>query len=64
MLSSRYRKLTGMHRGHIYQVAAPYGEIETPMRWVLHCESVAEEKIVVDEDSLQDKSLWEPLGKS
>ena len=62
MVNARYKKLTGMHAGHVYVVKAPYGEIETPLRWMLHCETVADEKLVVDEEELADKSRWQSLA--
>jgi hypothetical protein len=61
MISARYRKLTGMHAGHAYVVTAPASEIETPMRWTLQCETVADEKLTVAEDELADSTRWQPL---
>jgi len=61
VINSRYRKLSGMHAGHSYVVAAPYGEIETPMRWMLHMEGNDEEKLVVAQDELADAKLWQSL---
>ena len=49
MLNTRYKKLTGMHAGHSYTVTAPYSEVENPMRWMLHCETNADEKQIVAE---------------
>ncbi len=54
MLNTRYKKLTGMHAGHSYTVIAPYSEVENPMRWMLHCETNADEKQIVAEDELGD----------
>lgn len=62
MINTRYKKLKGMHMGHVYKVVAPYGEVESPLRWMLHCETVAEEKLVVPEDELQNPELWQPAG--
>ncbi len=62
MKDMRYKKLTGMHAGHVYVVTAPYAEIDTPMRWMLHCETVADEKIVADENELADTRRWQPLA--
>jgi hypothetical protein len=61
VINSRYRKLSGMHAGHSYVVVAPYGEIETPMRWMLHMEGNDEEKLVVAQDELADAKLWQSL---
>lgn len=61
MLKNRYKKMFGMHSGHTYVVSAPYGEIETPLRWMLHCETVSDELLVVDEEELSDKNRWQPL---
>lgn len=61
MINTHYRKLSGIHAGHSYVVAAPYGEIETPMRWMLHMDGNDEEKLVVAEDELADRKLWQPL---
>lgn len=56
MISARYRKLTGMHAGHSYVVMVPASEIDSPMRWTIQCETVA------DEDELSDPKRWQPLG--
>jgi len=61
MINMRYKKLTGMHTGHSYVVVEPASEIESPMRWVLHCETVADEKLIVSEDVLSDPKSWQPL---
>jgi hypothetical protein len=61
MINTRYRKLTGLHAGHAYVVTGPYAEIETPLRWMLHSETEAEEKLVVSEDELADRNRWQPL---
>ena len=61
MINTRYKKLTGMHAGHTYVVTAPYSEIETPMRWMLHCETIADEKLIVGVDELADTKRWQPL---
>ena len=62
MISTRYKKLSGVNAGHSYVVIAPYGEIETPMRWMLHMEGNEEEKLVVAEDELADTKRWQSLG--
>ncbi len=62
MISARYRKLTGMHAGHSYVVMAPASEIDSPMRWTVQCETVADEKLIVGEDELSDPKRWQPLG--
>jgi hypothetical protein len=64
MISTRYKKLSGVHAGQSYVVAAPYGEIETPMRWVLHMEGSAAETLVVAEDELANTKLWQSLDDS
>lgn len=61
MISTRYRKVSGTHAGHSYVVVAPLGEIETPMRWMLHMEGNDKEKLVVAEDELADTKLWRSL---
>lgn len=61
MINTRYKKLTGMHAGHTYLVTAPYNEIETPMRRMLHCETIADEKLIVGVDELADTKRWQPL---
>ncbi len=63
MLSMRYKKLTGMHMGHSYVVVEPASEIDSPMRWMLHCESVADEKLIVSEDELADTERWQSLDE-
>jgi hypothetical protein len=59
-INARYRKLTGMHAGHVYAVAAPASEIDSPMRWVLHGETVADETLIVAENELTDTARWQP----
>jgi hypothetical protein len=61
MINARYKKLVGMHAGHTYIVTAPYDEIDPPLRWMLHCETVTDEKLIVDEDELSDNARWQPL---
>jgi hypothetical protein len=61
VINTRYKKLSGMNAGRTYIVAAPYAEIETPMRWTLHREDNDEEKLVVSEDELADKKRWQAL---
>jgi hypothetical protein len=50
-----------MHAGHSYVVTAPYGEIEAPMRWMLHMEGDESQKLVTSEDELANTKLWQPL---
>jgi hypothetical protein len=61
MINRRYKKLTGIHAGHSYVVTSPYSEIDSPLRWMLHCETVADEKLIVGEEELQDPKRWQPL---
>ena len=61
MIDTRYKKLTGMHAGHIFVVTAPASEMDTPMTWVLHAESNADERMTVNENELADRKRWEPL---
>ena len=61
MINMRYKKLTGLHAGHSYVVTSPYSEIESPLRWMLHCETDADEKLIVAEDELGDPKRWQPL---
>ena len=61
MINIRYRKLTGMHATHVYKVMEPASEIESPLRWVLHCETVKDETLIVGEDELTDVKRWQPL---
>ena len=62
MINTRFKKLTGAHAGRSFVVTAPYAEIETPMRWMLHMEGNDEEKLVVAEDELADRAIWQSLG--
>lgn len=62
MLNARFKKLTGLHAGHVYEVKAPASEMDSPMRWQLQCESVPEQKLIVGEDELSDKSRWLPVS--
>jgi len=62
MINARYKKLSGTHAGHSYAVVAPYGEIENPLRWMLHCETDEAEKLVVAEDELNNPKVWLPLS--
>jgi hypothetical protein len=64
LINMGYKKLTGMHAGHSYVVVELASEIETPHRWVLHCETVADEKLTVGEDELADPKRWQSLGES
>ena len=62
MMNTRYRKLTGLHAGHVYEVTAPANEMDSPMRWSLQCETIKDQKLVVGEDELANRSLWEPVS--
>jgi hypothetical protein len=62
MLNTRFKKLTGLHAGHIYEVKAPANEMDAPMRWSLQCEAAPEQRLSVGEDELADRSLWQPLS--
>ena len=62
MLKTRYKKLTGLHAGHIYQVTAPASETAGPMQWSLQSEADKEQKLIVAEDELTDKARWQALG--
>lgn len=62
MINTRYKKLTGTHAGQVYVVIGPFSEIETPLRWVLHNETVDEDKPIVAESALGDPKEWQPLG--
>jgi len=61
MINSRYRKLTGMHAGHIFTVMGPASEMDVPLTWTLHAESVPDERLTVGEDELADPKRWRPL---
>jgi len=63
MIHSRYKKLTGMHAGHVYKIMEPASEIDRPLHWVLHCESTEDEKLMVSEDELSDTSRWQALDQ-
>lgn len=62
MLRTRYKKLTGLHAGHVYEVIAPANEIDSPMRWSLQCETMTDQRLIVAEDELTDMTRWEPVG--
>lgn len=62
MINIRYKKLTGLHAGHIYVVTAPASEFESPMHWTLQCETIKDQKLNVAEDELSDTARWEPVG--
>lgn len=61
MIKLRYKKLTGMHAGHTYVVVEPSSEIDSPMRWVLHGETLSDEKLIVSEDELGNSKKWQPM---
>lgn len=62
MMNTRYRKLGGLHKGHVYVVTAPANEMDSPMRWSLQCETIKDQKLIVGEDELLNDRLWEPVG--
>ncbi len=47
-----------MHAGHVYKVIELSSEIDSPMRWVLHCETVKYETLIVSEADLAGAKLW------
>jgi len=61
MINTRYRKLTGMHANHVYKVVEPATEADSPLCWVLHCETVKDETLIASEDELSDPKRWQPL---
>lgn len=61
MVQTRYKKLAGMHAGHVYRVVEPASEVDSPLRWVLHGEDHVDEKLIVAEDELADKAKWQEL---
>jgi hypothetical protein len=61
MLKTRYKKLTGLHAGHVYEVTAPATEMDSPMRWSLQCETIKDQRLIVAENELGDTSRWEPM---
>jgi hypothetical protein len=63
MLKTRYKKLTGLHKGHVYEVTAPASEMGSPMRWSLQCETIKDRQLIVGEDELMDTSRWQPDGQ-
>lgn len=62
MLNTRFKKLTGLHAGHVYDVKAPANEMDAPMRWSLQSTTGAGQKLNVGEDELADKSRWQPVN--
>jgi len=62
VIDTRYKKLSGAHAGHSFVVVAPYEEIETPMRWMLHMEGPTAESLVAAEHELTDTRLWQSLN--
>lgn len=62
MIDARYKKLNGMHAGHIYKVKAPASEMDSPMRWSLQNEAKADDRLIVSEDDLKNAKLWQPLA--
>ena len=58
MIDARYKKLTGMHAGHIYKVKAPASEMDSPMRWSLQNEAKAldAQKASLDQGSFDQKN--------
>jgi hypothetical protein len=61
MINTRYRKLTGMHANHVYKAIEPASEVDRPLCWVLHCETVKDETLIASEDELSDPKRWQPL---
>jgi hypothetical protein len=61
MINSKYRKVSGLHKGHAYVVLGPYSEIETPMRWELQAEANEEDRQVVSESDLNNPALWQAI---
>ena len=62
MLNTRFKKLTGLHAGHVYEVKAPANEMDAPMRWSLQSTTDAGQKLNVGEDELSDKARWQPVS--
>ena len=62
MMSSRFKKLSGVHSGQAYIIVSPNSEIETPIRWILHNETDIADKPIVAEDELSDTKQWLPLS--
>jgi hypothetical protein len=62
MISSRYKKLSGVHAGQAYIIVGPNSEIETPLHWILHNETNMADKLIVAEDELSDTKQWLPLS--
>ncbi len=62
MMNTRFKKLSGLHAGHVYEVKAPVNEMDSPMRWSLQCEAIADQKLIVGEDELADKARWQPVS--
>jgi hypothetical protein len=62
MLNTRFKKLSGLHAGHVYVVRGPANEMDSPMRWSLQCETLEDQKLIVGEGELTDKSRWLPVG--
>lgn len=61
MRNMRYKKLSGLHAGHVYQVMGPVNELDSPMRWSLQSEDSKDQKLIVAEDELMDKARWQPM---
>jgi hypothetical protein len=61
MINSRYRKLTGLHKGHAYVVLGPASEIDNPMRWELKAEANDDDRPIVSEADLANRELWEAI---
>ena len=62
MKNSRFKKLNGLHAGHVYVVMAPQSEIGGQMQWSLESETDKVQKLVVGENELTDTALWQPVG--
>lgn len=60
MISTRYKKLSGVHAGQIYVVTAPSSETDATVHWILHNEAAKDQSVIVSQDELADKKLWQP----
>ncbi len=61
MIDTRYKKLTGMHAGHVYTVTGPANETDNPMTWALRSDADTSERLQVKETELADPKLWQSL---
>ena len=58
MIDGRYKKLTGMHAGHIYKVKAPASEMDSPMRWSLQNEAKADDRLGDRHGAFDGHGIW------